>query len=82
MFVTRPRTRYAQTMARTDFTTPRLCVVDDLSGGGRVALEPEAANYLFNVLRLAAGARVLCFNGRDGEWSGTLVPVGRGDAAI
>jgi 16S rRNA (uracil1498-N3)-methyltransferase len=59
-------------MARTDFTTPRLCVADDLAEGGRVALEVEAANYLLNVLRLPAGARVLCFNGRDGEWAARL----------
>jgi 16S rRNA (uracil1498-N3)-methyltransferase len=59
-------------MARTDFTTPRLCVADDLAGGARVALQPEAAHYLVNVLRLADGARALAFNGRDGEWAGRL----------
>jgi 16S rRNA (uracil1498-N3)-methyltransferase len=59
-------------MARTDFTTPRLCVGDALAEGARVALEPEAANYLINVLRLPEGGRVLCFNGRDGEWAARL----------
>ena len=59
-------------MARTDFTTPRLCLDDDLAAGGAVALTPEAANYLGNVLRLDSGARVLCFNGRDGEFAAAL----------
>jgi len=59
-------------MARTDFTTPRLCVDDDLALGRPVALAPEAANYLQNVLRLKPGARVLLFNGRDGEFAAML----------
>jgi 16S rRNA (uracil1498-N3)-methyltransferase len=59
-------------MARTDFTTPRLCVDDDLALGRPVPLGPEAANYLQNVLRLKPAARVLIFNGRDGEFTATL----------
>ena len=59
-------------MARTDFTTPRLCLDDDLASGDTVALSAEAANYLVNVLRLKAGARVLVFNGRDGEFAAAL----------
>ena len=64
--------RYARKMARTDFNTPRLCVTDALAGGARLALTPEAANYLVNVLRLGQGARVLVFNGHDGEWAARL----------
>jgi 16S rRNA (uracil1498-N3)-methyltransferase len=60
-------------MARTDFTTPRLCLDDALSPGRTVALAPEAANYLVNVLRLKPGARVLAFNGRDGEFAASLI---------
>jgi 16S rRNA (uracil1498-N3)-methyltransferase len=59
-------------MARTDFTTPRLCLDDDLAPGLTVALKLEAANYLVNVLRLKRGARVLVFNGRDGEFAASL----------
>jgi 16S rRNA (uracil1498-N3)-methyltransferase len=59
-------------MARTDFASPRLCLDDDLGVGRTVALAPEAANYLVNVLRLKAGARVLVFNGREGEFAGAL----------
>jgi 16S rRNA (uracil1498-N3)-methyltransferase len=39
-----------------------------LGAGQAVALGPEAANYLFNVMRLGRGAHVALFNGRDGEW--------------
>ena len=59
-------------MARTDFNTPRLCLDDDLASGRTVALSPEAANYLVKVLRLRPGARVLAFNGRDGEFAAAL----------
>jgi 16S rRNA (uracil1498-N3)-methyltransferase len=69
-------------MARTDYTTPRLCVRDALLEGGRVALSPDATHYLVNVLRLTDGARVLCFNGRDGEWAGLLDTVHRKRIAL
>ncbi len=59
-------------MARTDFTTPRLYVSAPLAEGADVALAPEQTNYLVNVLRLKAGARVLVFNGRDGEFGAVL----------
>ncbi len=59
-------------MARSDFSTPRLCVDDDLAIDSSVPLQPAAANYLVNVLRLKPGARVLVFNGRDGEFAATL----------
>ena len=59
-------------MARTDFTTPRLCLDDALALGVTAPLTPEAANYLVNVLRLKPGARVLVFNGRDGEFAAEL----------
>jgi 16S rRNA (uracil1498-N3)-methyltransferase len=59
-------------MARTDFTTPRLCLDDDLALGATIALSPEASNYLVNVLRLSSGAGVLVFNGRDGEFAARL----------
>ena len=37
-----------------------------------VALERGQSNYLGNVLRLAAGASILVFNGRDGEWQAVI----------
>lgn len=59
-------------MARYDFRSPRLFVDAPLAAGARLALDRAQANYLGNVLRLAAGDRVLVFNGRDGEWRGEL----------
>ena len=69
-------------MARTDFSNPRLCVPDVLMSGASVALSSEHANYLLNVLRLREGARVLAFNGRDGEFAAILAPLGRKGAAL
>ncbi len=40
--------------------------------GAEVKLDPQQTNYLVNVLRLGAGAPVLLFNGRDGEFSASL----------
>jgi 16S rRNA (uracil1498-N3)-methyltransferase len=64
-------------MARYDFRTPRLFVEAALAPAARVALAREQANYLVNVLRLPAGAAVLAFNGRDGEWQATLAAEGK-----
>lgn len=69
-------------MARTDYTTPRLCLDDDLAEGRIAPLTPESANYLVNVLRLGAGARVLVFNGRDGEFAAELGPLERKRASL
>src|SRR5690606_11220268 len=33
---------------------------------------PEQSHYLTHVLRLAEGAELLVFNGRDGEWSARI----------
>ena len=64
-------------MPRYDFRTPRLYVDAPLSDLAPVALDSAQVNYLGNVLRLRAGAPVLVFNGRDGEWRGTLQSTGK-----
>ena len=69
-------------MARTDFRTPRLYVAAPLAEGAALALGPEQTNYLVHVLRLGAGARVLLFNGRDGEFAATLAPAARKGASL
>jgi len=69
-------------MARTDFNTPRLYVSAPLAEGAAVALSSEQANYLVNVLRLKPGARVLVFNGGDGEYSASLAAAARKGAAL
>lgn len=59
-------------MAIHDFTSERLFLDAPLRAGDRVVLTADQANYLLNVLRLEAGAELLAFNGRDGEWRARL----------
>lgn len=46
----------------------RLHLDQPLGPGQAVALSEGQASYLFSVMRLALGAQILVFNGRDGEW--------------
>ena len=55
----------------------RLYVDQALGAGQPVALNADQANYLFNVMRLARGAALLLFNGRDGEWRATVAEAGK-----
>ncbi|HEX7881666.1 MAG TPA: 16S rRNA (uracil(1498)-N(3))-methyltransferase [Afipia sp.] len=68
-------------MPKLDFRSPRLFVDAPLVAGTGIALDRDQSNYLGNVLRLAAGATVLLFNGRDGEWQATLAGRKRPDRA-
>jgi len=63
-----------------DFRSPRLYVEAPLREGANVPLDSAQAHYLGTVLRLKSGGRVLVFNGRDGEWSATLVLLKRAAA--
>jgi len=56
---------------------PRLFVEHKLSEGAPLTLEGRPANYLANVLRLAAGAQVKLFDDRTGEWLAEIVEAGR-----
>ena len=71
-----------RTMSRQDFSSYRLFVEAPLAAGELLALNREQSNYLLNVLRLGAGARVLVFNGRDGEWRARLEAAGKRDASL
>src|SRR5260221_7949495 len=64
-------------MPRCDVRPPRLSLDAPLDEGASIALDASQANYLGNVLRLKAGDCVLIFNGRDGEWRGTLASAGK-----
>ncbi len=64
-------------MAAYDFSAQRLFVDAPLSEGARLPLDRAQANYLLNVLRLKAGAGILVFNGRDGEWRALVESDGR-----
>src|SRR3981189_3168299 len=67
-------------MPQLDFRKPRLFVDSALAAGQTVALERGQSNYLGNVLRLSAGATILAFNGRDGEWQASILGRKRPDS--
>lgn len=69
-------------MPSHDFRAPRLFVDTPLSQDARVPLDRDQGNYLGNVLRLAAGAEVLAFNGRDGEWQAAIEGRKRPDGLV
>ncbi|MBV8394257.1 MAG: 16S rRNA (uracil(1498)-N(3))-methyltransferase [Alphaproteobacteria bacterium] len=59
----------------------RLFVEADLSAGAEAPLSEAQAHYLRNVMRAGEGARLLLFNGRNGEWSAALSLRGKKAAA-
>ncbi len=69
-------------MAIRDFTSQRLFVEPALTSGTTIECTPHQANYLRAVMRMEAGAKLLVFNGRDGEWRAELRPVGKRAAAL
>jgi 16S rRNA (uracil1498-N3)-methyltransferase len=58
-------------------TVTRLYTDGPLTAGASVALDEAQTHYLRNVLRLAPGARIALFNGRDGEWWAEIVSLGK-----
>jgi 16S rRNA (uracil1498-N3)-methyltransferase len=62
---------------RANYRMQRLFVTGPLSIGAAVEPAPPQVHYLQNVLRLAEGAELLLFNGRDGEWLARLASAGR-----
>lgn len=69
-------------MARYDYTTQRLFVDHGLKNNQTLVIERRQANYLLTVLRMKEGARILVFNGRDGEWLGEISEVKRKSCSI
>jgi len=55
----------------------RLCVTQALGAGQTIPLSQNQAHYLFGVMRLKIGARVLVFNGRDGEYLAEVTEAGK-----
>jgi 16S rRNA (uracil1498-N3)-methyltransferase len=53
---------------RANYKMQRLFVPQDIAAGAAFDLAAEQSHYLANVLRMAEGAELLVFNGRDGEW--------------
>ncbi|MCA3507838.1 MAG: 16S rRNA (uracil(1498)-N(3))-methyltransferase [Rhodobacter sp.] len=60
----------------------RLYVEQPLAPGQAVVLSRDQAHYLFTVMRLGAGAPVLLFNGRDGEWRAQVAVAGKHGGAL
>jgi 16S rRNA U1498 N3-methylase RsmE len=58
---------------------PRGSLLGAAAGGARVPLPPAAAHKLKHVLRAREGARVLAFDGENGEWA---CAVGPGHASL
>jgi 16S rRNA (uracil1498-N3)-methyltransferase len=57
---------------RANYKMQRLFVPDDLASDAEFEAGPQQSHYLMHVLRLAEGAEILLFNGRDGEWSAAI----------
>ncbi|OBY28782.1 16S rRNA (uracil(1498)-N(3))-methyltransferase [Leisingera sp. JC1] len=55
----------------------RLYVEHPLGAGQSLPLDRDQAHYLFGVMRLAAGAHVALFNGKDGEWLAEVAEAGK-----
>ena len=64
------------------FAKVRLYVDQPLGPGQPIALTADQAHYIVSVMRLGAGAQILVFNGRDGEWRASLAAVGRRHASL
>jgi 16S rRNA (uracil1498-N3)-methyltransferase len=64
-------------MPPPDTHAPRLFVAATLAEGTSLPGSPAQAHYLGTVMRLAAGASVRLFNGRDGEFAATIATVRR-----
>jgi 16S rRNA (uracil1498-N3)-methyltransferase len=57
---------------RANYKLQRLFVTTELAAGATLAVDGQQAHYLANVLRMADGAELLVFNGRNGEWLARL----------
>jgi len=56
---------------------PRFFCPFPLHPGATVELAAEAAHHALKVLRVGAGDTAILFDGRGGQWSATLNPVGK-----
>lgn len=60
----------------------RLYTDSPLSSGALIPCDEKQAHYLLQVMRLADGAALHLFNGRDGEWNSQLEIHGKKKAAL
>ncbi len=62
---------------RANYRMQRLYVPHDLKQELEIEADPQQAHYLVHVLRLAEGAQLLLFNGRDGEWLARIAAIAK-----
>lgn len=62
---------------RANYRLQRLFVAAALAPGASFDAAPEQSHYLASVLRMAEGAELLVFNGREGEWRARIAARGR-----
>jgi 16S rRNA (uracil1498-N3)-methyltransferase len=60
---------------------PRLHIDTPLSAGESLSLPPSAARHV-QVLRLQPGAELTLFNGQGGEWTATVLKMGRSEVEV
>ena len=60
----------------------RLYVDQELDTGQFINLSGNQPHYLKHVLRLAPGAEVALFNGKDGEWLARIDRLSRGSISL
>jgi 16S rRNA (uracil1498-N3)-methyltransferase len=72
----------ANSGGETPHSAVRLHVDAPLFEGARAETASQQAHYLGNVMRLATGARVLLFNGCDGEWLAEIASIRRNDCEL
>ena len=63
-------------------TKARLFVPDRLTTGDDIRLAADQAHYLRHVLRLGEGDAVALFNGRDGEFRGSIAAAGKKECRL
>lgn len=60
----------------------RLHLDAPLAADAEITPSREAAQYLFTVMRLKPGARILVFNGRDGEWEAEVIAAAKREGRL
>lgn len=60
----------------------RLFVEPELMGGVVLRIEDEQAHYLLKVMRCKLEDRIALFNGRDGEWEGSICDMAKKSVSV
>lgn len=70
-------------MGDQSFTLPRLYAPSQsFEASAEITLSADQAHYLRNVMRTKTGDSIRLFNGKEGEWLGTVTELGKKNAVI